>query len=458
MKKCKKCDYANDDSFSEKCGSLLENDVFISYSRKDYIKNGEIIKDNIILKIKEELTKYKISYWFDEDGIYSGDEFASVITKAIRNSKLLLFVSSKNSNESIWTSNEISTALLYEKTIIPIRIDESPYNDSILMKIISLDRIDCVGRNIETILSRLIKSIYYKLQIKEPIEETYRFNVNRVTENVITPTTDKIEIISSAILDENLSSKIFIADHESPLAVLIGPPSIGKTMILVRLSRFLHEEGYIIQPDCFFRPSHDTRYLKTCRYFEKQLLSPFASTSTKDSLLVNIYKSGSKKLQMIDMPGEIFFDPLTSKPHDLTPLISTILSTNVPHIWIIVIELGWKDLKARKRYIETIQKYYKLFGNPDKVIILCNKIDNQPYMLEHDSISIKDLIKYIRNEYPELLPLFENKNPITHLFFKYNCTILPFSTGSYSKSSDNNIIYIPSVKDFPLRLWKELQI
>ena len=49
-------------------------DVFISYSRKDYLDdNGNVINGNVISKVKDILTKENISYWFDEDGIYSGD-------------------------------------------------------------------------------------------------------------------------------------------------------------------------------------------------------------------------------------------------------------------------------------------------------------------------------------------------------------------------------------------------
>ena len=70
-------------------------DVFISYSRKDYVdEKKNVIPGNVVSKIKEALTQAGISYWFDEEGIYSGDEFAGVLTKAIRNSQIFLFISS----------------------------------------------------------------------------------------------------------------------------------------------------------------------------------------------------------------------------------------------------------------------------------------------------------------------------------------------------------------------------
>lgn len=145
-------------------------DVFISYSRKDYVDdNGNIIPNNIISKIKDTLTQNNISYWFDEDGIYSGDEFASILTQAIRNSGLFLYISSMNSNQSRWTSNEISTALVYKKTIIPFRIDDSPYNDSVMMKIVSFDYIEYKGD--EKSIKKLILAIKHHLQTTDKGEK-----------------------------------------------------------------------------------------------------------------------------------------------------------------------------------------------------------------------------------------------------------------------------------------------
>ena len=138
------------------------HDVFISYSRKDYVdEQGNVLPDNILSKIKKALKENGISYWFDKEGIYSGDEFASVLTRAIRESSVFLFVSSANSNSSRWTSNEISTALEFKKKIIPFRIDNSPYNDSVMMKIISFDYIDC--KDEQKAINKLLRAVKHNL-------------------------------------------------------------------------------------------------------------------------------------------------------------------------------------------------------------------------------------------------------------------------------------------------------
>ena len=66
-------------------------DVFISYSRNDYVDaNQNIIPENAITEIQNIFDKNGISYWFDRDGIYSGQEFIEVITSAIIKLKKML--------------------------------------------------------------------------------------------------------------------------------------------------------------------------------------------------------------------------------------------------------------------------------------------------------------------------------------------------------------------------------
>ena len=99
-------------------------DVFISYSRRDYVdENYNVIPGNAIAEIQNVFDENGITYWFDKDGIYSGQEFIEIITGAIAESKMLIFISSKHSNESMWTAGEIFEALDGEKAIIPVKID-----------------------------------------------------------------------------------------------------------------------------------------------------------------------------------------------------------------------------------------------------------------------------------------------------------------------------------------------
>ena len=134
-------------------------DVFISYSRKDYIdRNQNPIKGNVISVLEELFKSNGITYWIDRDGIYSGSEFAQVIARNIKKCDILLFVSSENSNNSKWTSNELATAIEYNKLIIPFRVDESSYHEDIVLYLAKLDYISYFA-NKEKALKRLLVAI-----------------------------------------------------------------------------------------------------------------------------------------------------------------------------------------------------------------------------------------------------------------------------------------------------------
>lgn len=152
-------------------------DVFISYSRQDYVdENNIVIPNNPISAIKELLSKNNISYWFDEDGIYHGDNFAEKIAANIEKSAILLFLSSASSNASKWTSKEIAAATEWRKKIIPVRLDKSPYNRSVMLYISDLDFVEYYKDPIsaqKTVLES-IRNYKEELERKRILEEEMR--------------------------------------------------------------------------------------------------------------------------------------------------------------------------------------------------------------------------------------------------------------------------------------------
>ena len=154
----------------------MQYDVFISYARKDYEdqQTKEIIPGNIVARIKQLLDDNGLTYWFDEAGIYSGDQFAGVIADAIEQSMVFLYISTEASNESKWTINEIATAKHLDKKIIPFRYDESKYNKSILMYLAPLDHIE-YPKNKDKAFGQLIASIKtYKHTLELAEQESRR--------------------------------------------------------------------------------------------------------------------------------------------------------------------------------------------------------------------------------------------------------------------------------------------
>lgn len=139
----------------------MSHDVFISYSSEDY----EVVK-----RIVERLKNKRIDVWFDEKELKGGDKFPEKIANAIKNSTVVVFFSSKASNkkpnDSDWVLNEIAFAHEYNKSIIPVRLDDCGYNDTIAI-LIPKDRVSFIdfsdSLKWEENLNKLIDSVNYHL-------------------------------------------------------------------------------------------------------------------------------------------------------------------------------------------------------------------------------------------------------------------------------------------------------
>ena len=93
-------------------------DVFISYSRKD---------TPTVDRICESFDRAGISYFIDRQGIAGGLEFPAVLAQAIRESKVFLFLASRNSYGSKFTQSEVVYAFnkKQKQDIFPYIIDDS---------------------------------------------------------------------------------------------------------------------------------------------------------------------------------------------------------------------------------------------------------------------------------------------------------------------------------------------
>lgn len=138
---------------------MKQIDVFISYSRKDYRdEKKQVIKNNYVTTIKDELENNGLTCWFDEEGIYSSQAFARIIAENIQKAKVFLFISSENSNSSEWTCREIATAIMYNKPILPVKIDSTTYAQSIILYLSNLDYID-LPVNVEIGLDNILRAV-----------------------------------------------------------------------------------------------------------------------------------------------------------------------------------------------------------------------------------------------------------------------------------------------------------
>lgn len=135
-------------------------DVFISYSRKDIA---------VVQKICSFFNTYQISYWIDKKNIHAGGEFLGEIVKAIKDCKITLFISSADSNNSVYTAKEVAMAFNEGKYIIPYKIDTSTFNKNLELVLCDLNWVEAIpfdeAKALELVLN--IKSLLTGYRRKE---------------------------------------------------------------------------------------------------------------------------------------------------------------------------------------------------------------------------------------------------------------------------------------------------
>lgn len=96
-------------------------EIFISKSTKD---------DIIAEAVCNVLEQNNIKCWIAPRNILGGMDYAEEISKGIKESKILLVIVSKHSNDSKHVLNEINLAVEFNKIILPFKIDETEINES----------------------------------------------------------------------------------------------------------------------------------------------------------------------------------------------------------------------------------------------------------------------------------------------------------------------------------------
>lgn len=134
-------------------------DVFISYSRKDYVDdNGIPILGNPVSAIEKMFSENGITYRLDKG--FPTCCYYDFILDEIKRCRMFLFVSSRNSNESELKCIEILAAHKANKIIIPIKIDDCPYKMSSDLFSLPIN----FAENPNNALIKLLQVVHEKLQ------------------------------------------------------------------------------------------------------------------------------------------------------------------------------------------------------------------------------------------------------------------------------------------------------
>lgn len=247
------------------------------------------------------------------------------------------------------------------------------------------------------------------------------------------------------------SITVSISDKTTPIVVLYGPPQCGKTMTLVRLTRFLKDKGFQVVPDKTFRDSQDKGYNLLCENFNDIISSNDAADSTAaiSFMLVKILHKGHPVCQILEAPGEHYFN-LGKSSNSYPPYISRIMNSNNRKIWAIMLEPNWENEEIRRGYVDNIKYLFRKLNGKGKFLFVYNKIDMS------NALTKSDTIKEVADTFPGIFEPFRNMNPISRFWKKYNCDVVRFTTGDYAKVLGGGQTYTPSEDSYPSALWNSL--
>ena len=258
-----------------------------------------------------------------------------------------------------------------------------------------------------------------------------------------------------------------IVNHTVPVVVFVGPPTSGKSMILVRLAKYLRAQGYAIKTDPTFL--NTSKYLQGCKDFEDSLNTVKALPGTVEYLLVDVYLGGNLVAKLLEAPGEDFYTTNKNRKEKnsrVEAYLATIMASNNPKSYVTLLDLDSvisfrRDNYHRDSYSQRFLNYFYPAINKkrDKIILLYNKIDMTPF----GDINGCNNYSAARNDaelyYPQLFSSLK-VSKLGGFITVDNFTFLTFCTGMFSSQTDslgNNFeVYNVASDNYPRDLWREI--
>src|SRR5438045_4575239 len=129
---------------------LMAHDVFISHSSQD-----KTVADSVCAALEAAGTRC----WIAPRDVQPGRSFAGEITRAIRNSKVMVLIFSSSTNQSEQVLREVQLAVEAHLHIIQFRIEEATANDDLKYYLSTPHWLDALTPPLKAHLDRLVASI-----------------------------------------------------------------------------------------------------------------------------------------------------------------------------------------------------------------------------------------------------------------------------------------------------------
>ena len=173
-------------------------------------------------------------------------------------------------------------------------------------------------------------------------------------------------------------------------------------------------------------------------------------------MLVRVMRQGNTICQILEAPGEYYFNP--EQPNAPFPsYVNSIINRNNRKIWAFMVEPNWKNEVDRRNYVTRIHLLKTKLRPRDKALFVFNKIDMTNFVISPGHVNVGAALTEVKNMYPGLFDKFRNENPITKWLWEYNFDFSPFQTGDYSKLvGKDKMSYQEGPDEYPKVLWKKI--
>ncbi len=137
----------------------MDYDIFVSYAHQD-----KAFVDALV----HSLEASHIRCWYAPRDIPTGMEWPAAIPPAIKQSRLMLLVFSKDSNVSQEVAKELTIASNHKKLVVPVNLDRTPLNEQMEYHLSNKHWLDVYDLEIESAIQRVQYSLKdYQHMFKE---------------------------------------------------------------------------------------------------------------------------------------------------------------------------------------------------------------------------------------------------------------------------------------------------
>lgn len=173
-------------------------------------------------------------------------------------------------------------------------------------------------------------------------------------------------------------------------------------------------------------------------------------------MLVMVSKGGRPICQILEGPGEYYFNPRRPK-EEFPAYVNTIINSDNRKIWAIMLEpdgtnsdMGHVD---RRNFVSKIHMLKQRIRSRDKVVFIYNKIDATPYVISPGQVKLGLARTSASQLYEDIFVPFSNENPITRFWQPHKFDFVAFQTGTYTRTLGNSVTFQEGPAEYPRQLW-----